>query len=358
MSASVVPKTIGKQFVKVFKESAKSLRELKKVDPRERYVLLFPSSESSYVGMGFKLLNVPAAEEVFERASDIVGKNLFKLCLNGPKSELYDSIENRHLAAFVTSHATIAKLQHERPQTIPYCKAAGGFGVGFINSLVFSESVSFENGLDLVQKQGQAMDRAAKVIPSAKVKICVLPATSKKRICLAAMEHCRRLDIPEEIAICSVTQQKYAHVMEIAGHEEAIKYLETDGLRLFNFRWIGRVKKHPQATHTYLMKPASDFLNLYLTQRIQEDPDYLREPQTCSVYSSTAGYRLRNVKAIKKDLIQYPIRSVQTEQLIHCLFARPKTLAQPNIIVLWDRSLKESLLPVNRRAHESAELFE
>uniref|UniRef100_A0A6G1SQ82 Putative malonyl-CoA-acyl carrier protein transacylase, mitochondrial n=1 Tax=Aceria tosichella TaxID=561515 RepID=A0A6G1SQ82_9ACAR len=356
MSASV-PRTIGDTAVKVFKDSAKSLRLLKKVDPRERYVLLFPSSDSAYVGMGFKLLNVPPAEKVFEHASDILKKNLIKLCLSGPKSELLNSMENRHLATFVTSHATLAKLEHERPRTIPLCKAAGGFGVGFVNSLVFGESMSFENALDLVQKQGQAMDRAAEVVPSARVKIRLLPATSKKRICLAAKEHCLSLGIPEEIGICSIAQQKHAHIVEIAGHEEAIKYLETEGERIFKFRWIRRILKTPQAFHSALMKPASDFLSVYLNQRIQEDPSYLREPQTCSVYSSTAGYRLRNVEHIKKDLVQYPCRSILTEQLIHCLFARPKTLAQPNIIVLWDKSLKECLLPVNRRAHEAAELF-
>jgi malonyl CoA-acyl carrier protein transacylase len=358
MSASVLPKTIANNSLKAFNKTAKSLRELKKVDPRERYVLLFPSSDSSYVGMGFKLLNTPPAEETFKHASDILGKNLFQLCLRGPKPELLGSVENRHLATFVTSHATIAKLKHERPHVIPHCKAAGGFGVGFVNSLVFSGSMSFENGLDLVQKQGQAMDRAAKVIPSARVKIRVLPATNVKRLCSAATEHCLNLGIPEEIAVCSVVQQRRAHVIEIAGHEEAIKYLESEGQRLFKFRRMARVLKTPQAFHTRLMQPASDFMDYYLSQRIKEDPNYLMEPQTCSVYSSTSGYRLRSTKQIKKDLTLYPIKAVLTEQLIHCLFARPRTLAQPNIIVLWDKILKQSLLPVNRLAHSSAELFE
>ena len=350
-------KNLGDNAVKVFAASTNALRKLKKVDPKERYVLLFPSSDSSHIGMGFNLLNVPPAEDVFAQASDILKKNLFKLCLEGPRSDLLDSFENRQLAAFITSHATVAKLNHERPQTIPYCKAAGGFGVGFINSLVFSGAMSFKDGLDLVQKQSQAMNRAAQVIPSARLKLRLMPATSKALVCRAAREHCLNLGVPEEIAICSVTKQNHAHVMEIAGHEEAIRYLEGDGMRLFKFRWIGRVTKTPQAFHTFLMKPASDFLNIYINQRMKEDPEYLREPQTCSVYSSTVGRRLRAVDGIKKDLILYPSRPILTEQLIHCLFARPKKLAQPNIIVLWDRFLKSSLLPVNRRAHESAELY-
>lgn len=358
MVTPVISKATGNNFIRVLKESTKSLRELKKVDPKERYVLLFPSSVSCHVGMGFQLLNIRPAEEIFEQASSVVGKNLFKLCLRGPKSELWDSMETRHLATFVTSHATIAKLEHERPHTIPFCKAAGGFGVGFVNSLVFSQAMSFENGLDLVRRQGQAMDEASKIVPSAKVKICLRPATSKRLVCQIAKEHCLGLGIPEDIAICSVTQQKYAHVLEIAGHEEAIKFLETEGVRLFKFRWISRVVKTPQAYHTNLMRPAEDFLDAYIKQRMKEDPNYLTEPKTCSVYSSTAGQRLRNVRDIAKDLKQYPTRTIQTEQLIHCLFARPKTLAQPNIIVLWDKSLKNSLLPVNRRAHAAAEVFQ
>lgn len=334
------------------------MRELKKVDPRERYVLLYPDSENAYVGMGFNLLNTQRSEEVYKNASQVVNKDLLRLCLEGPKEELLGSLESRHLAAFVTSHATIAKLASDNESVIPYCKAAGGVGVGFINSLVFSGALKFEDGLLLVQKTAQAMDRASRVVPSGKLEIRLRPATPKMKMCRAAVEHCLKLGIPQEVAVCSVTKQISPHKIEVSGHEEAIKYIETEGLRLFEFYKIRRVQRDQHAYHTELMRPAKDFLQMYIRERLKENSSYLREPETCSVYSATAGCRLRALKNIQKDLAMYPVSPVLTEQLLNCLFRRPKDLAQPNIFVLWDKRLLKTLLAVNRRAYDSANLLQ
>lgn len=356
MSANL-PRINPAIVTKIIKEGSRALRKIKKVDPRERYVLLYPDSENAYVGMGFNLLNIPRSEKVYNNASQIVNKDLLRLCLEGPKQELLGSLENRHLAAYVTSHATIAKLAHDDESVIPLCKAAGGVGVGFINSLVFSGALKFEDGLVLVQKIAQAMDRASKVVPSGKLAIRLRPATHKIKMCRAAVEHCLKLGIPKEIAVCSVTKQISPHKIEVSGHEDAIKYLETEGLRLFDFYKINRIHSDQNAYHTELMKPAKDFLELYIKEKLKENSSYLNEPETCSVYSATAGCRLRALKNIRKDLSMYPVSPVLTEQLLNCLFQRPKRLAQPNILVLWDKKLLKTLLSVNRRAYENAKLL-
>lgn len=218
--------------------------------------------------------------------------------------------------------------------------------------------MTFENGLDLVQRQGIAMDRAAKVVPSARVKVRFMPATSKKLVCSAAIDHCVKQGIPRQIAICNITNQQHAHVLEIAGHEEAIKYLETEGQRLFKFRWISRVQKTPQAFHTSLMNPARDYLRVYIDHRMKEDPNYLKEPESFSAYSSNAGFRQRSVNEIRNDLITYPVRTIKTEQLLHTIYKRPRDMPQPNTLVLWDRELLNNILAVNRLAWNSAKLFE
>lgn len=355
--AATLPRTLGPEALRVAKDSARILRELKKVDPRDRYVVLIPDSDRAHLGMGFKLLNNAPAEQVYERASDIVNKDLLKLCLDGPRSELYGSKEMSNLATFVTSHATLEKLRHEQPEKAKLCKSSGGVGVGLINSLVFGGAMTFEDGLDLARRQGQAMDRAAQIVPSARLKVRLLPATNKRRLCLAAVEHCVKMGLPEEIAVCNITKQLHAHVVEIAGHEEAIRYLETDGGRLFKFRWISRVSRTPQAFHTQLMKPAEDFLRGYIEQRLKKNPEYIKEPLSCSAHSSNSGARVRSVRQIKKDLITYPVRPVLVEQMLHLLYSRPKTVPQPNTIVLWDRNLLDTLENVNRLAREQAKLY-
>lgn len=345
------------EVIKILKDNANALRELKKIDPRDRYVLLYPDSENTYVGMGFKLLNTPA-EDVYARASDLTKKDLLRLCLDGPKSELMDSFENQQLAAFVTSHATMTKFAHEKPTAIEFCKGAGGIGVGVVNSLVFSKAMTFEDGLDLVQRRAQAMERATKIVPSAKLRLRLKPATSKWKVCQAAVAECIKQGIPQEIAVCSVAKNCYSQVIEVSGHEEAIKYLESEGNRLFEFRDIRRVRRNPHAYHTELMRPASDFLRGYIEQRMKDDPNYIRDPESCSVYSATSGERLRFSDHIVEDLYKHPISGLKVEQLLTKLFTRQKHLAQPNVLVIWDRNLMKNLSMVNRKARSSAKLLE
>lgn len=348
----------AEQFLSLLKEGSKALQKAKKVDPRARYVLLFPDDSHVHVGMGMGLLNITPAEKVYEEASEITKKNILKLCLDGPSTDLRDSYENRHLATFVTSHATISKLEHEKPDTMKLCKAAGGFGIGYVNSLVFGGALSFQDGVELVQKQAQAIDRAAQIVPSSKLRIKLSPATRKELMCKAAREHCIKLGVPSEIAICQVTKKIYPHLIEVAGHEEAIKYLEDEGQRLFNFFRIGRVKNSPYAVNTELMRPVKDYMDFYLKEKMKENPGYLREPETCSAYSSTSARRLRNPDNIKKDLSLFCVKPVLAEPLMTCMFKRPDKLAQPNILVVWDKQLRRHLEKVNRRAYMSSEMLD
>lgn len=355
MSASrLIPKFTPSNIATI-KDTNRALREIKKVDPKTRYVLLFPDSSRVHVGLGFNLLGTPA-EKVYEDASSILKKDLLRLCLEGPKSELRDSLENRHLATFVTSHAAMAKLQDEKPDVVQNCKAAGGCGVGFLNCLVFGGAMSFENGLDLVQRQARAMEAAAKIVPCVKLFVKAKPAARKIRICDAAREHCIKLGVPKEIAVCSISKFIHEQKFEIIGHEEAIKYIEAEGERLLNISYCKRIPAIDDY-NSELMTPAKEFLEGYIKQRLKADSEYLKEPLSCSAFSGTSAHRPRGVDAIIKDICNYPVKPSRIEGLLTCLFKRPKELAQPNILVLWDRSLHRCLELTNRRAFESSKLL-
>lgn len=358
MASSVIPIIKGPTGLpSLGKFAEQALKKIKKVDPRDRYVLLFPDSEAAYVGMGLNLLNCKPAEEVFEQASEKAQKNLFKLCLDGPRSDLINSVENRQIATFVTTHATLAKLQDEHPFVVERSKNVAGFGIGFMNSLVFSGAMTLEHAFEYIQYQAKAIDKINKLVPYAKVKLRLRPATSKIRVCRAAEEHCIRMRIPEELAKCSVTKQSYAHVLEIGGHEEAIRYLETDGLRLFKFHYISRIDIEKNSHHSHMMEPVRRIMESYLDKKMRDDPNFLSDPQKSSVYSSIAGRRLRVIKYIKRDLLNYPVQPVKTEQLLHCLYDRPHNLPQPNTYVLWNKRLLKDLSMVNTLAWRKAKLY-
>ena len=64
---------------------------------------LFPGQGAQTVGMGVELANtLPAAKALFDRAADILGYDLLKLCAEGPEEKLNSTVHSQP-ALFVSS---------------------------------------------------------------------------------------------------------------------------------------------------------------------------------------------------------------------------------------------------------------
>ncbi|MGD2279531.1 MAG: acyltransferase domain-containing protein, partial [Candidatus Omnitrophota bacterium] len=76
----------------------------------KKYGLLFPGQGAQAVGMGKELYEGnPAAKRVFDRANEILEKDIIKLCFEGPEEQL-QTTANSQPAIFVTSVATLSVL--------------------------------------------------------------------------------------------------------------------------------------------------------------------------------------------------------------------------------------------------------
>ncbi|MGL4593756.1 MAG: acyltransferase domain-containing protein, partial [Thermoguttaceae bacterium] len=128
--------------------------------------LLFPGQGAQFVGMGESILNdfVPA-QELFARAKSVLGYDLTKLCLTGPAEEL-DSTAMSQPAIFTLSLAYLELLKNKQPDIVEQCGATAGLSLGEYTALVFAGAISFEDGLRLVQKRGEAMQAASDATPS------------------------------------------------------------------------------------------------------------------------------------------------------------------------------------------------
>lgn len=74
--------------------------------PQQRHVFLFPGQGSQYVGMAKMLASHEKVKKLFETASDVLGYDLLRKCLSGPKSELDKTIYCQP-AVFVASLAAL-----------------------------------------------------------------------------------------------------------------------------------------------------------------------------------------------------------------------------------------------------------
>lgn len=139
-----------------------------------KIAFLFPGQGAQHVGMGKSIVErYPAARALFERANDILGYDLATLCFEGPSEEL-DSTVVSQPAIFVTSLAALEMLRADSPDIVLSCEMTAGLSLGEYTSLVFAGALTFEDGLRVVQRRGEAMQEAADAVPSGMVSTLLL----------------------------------------------------------------------------------------------------------------------------------------------------------------------------------------
>ena len=149
---------------------------------------LFPGQGAQAVGMGKALAeSLPAARQLFDRAADVLGYDLARLCFEGPAEELNSTVRSQP-ALFVTSLAAMESLRAESPDTLEACSFAAGLSLGEYTALVFAGVMEFEDTLDVVRQRGEAMQAASDQSPSGMVSILGLDREAVEAVCDAARE--------------------------------------------------------------------------------------------------------------------------------------------------------------------------
>jgi [acyl-carrier-protein] S-malonyltransferase len=139
-----------------------------------KVAFLFPGQGAQTVGMASALCqSLPAARALFDRAAAILGYDLLAVCTSGPKERL-DATDVSQPAMFVASLAALEQLKQTEPGALREAVACAGLSLGEYTALTFAGAFSFEDGLRLVQKRGQAMQAASEAKPSGMVSLLLL----------------------------------------------------------------------------------------------------------------------------------------------------------------------------------------
>ncbi len=148
-----------------------------------KIAFLFPGQGAQHVGMGKTIAEkYPAALELYHQADQILGYDLAKLCFEGPAEELDSTIISQP-AIFVTSLAALEMLRADSPDAVLSCEMVAGLSLGEYTALVFSGAMSFEEGLRVVQRRGEAMQAAADAQPSGMVSALLLEREQVEQVC-------------------------------------------------------------------------------------------------------------------------------------------------------------------------------
>ena len=138
-----------------------------------------------------------AAKQIYDKANEILGFELNKLCFEGPAEELNSTAVSQP-AIFTTSVAILEVLRTELPKEDILPCVTAGLSLGEYTALYAAGVFSFEDALVLVQKRGQAMQKAADTNGGEMVSIIGLDEDKVRLLCEEVIEGNTESDESEE----------------------------------------------------------------------------------------------------------------------------------------------------------------
>ncbi len=121
---------------------------------------VFPGQGSQKLGMANTLLDLPGARDRFELASEILGRDLWKICCGEgvPKEEIYDLNDTRNTqpALFVVESLLVDDLKRQEREA----QLIAGHSLGEIVGLFSADVLDVETALLLLKKRSELMASA------------------------------------------------------------------------------------------------------------------------------------------------------------------------------------------------------
>jgi [acyl-carrier-protein] S-malonyltransferase len=250
---------------------------------------VFPGQGAQFVGMGKDLYNSsPLAKEMFDKANDILGFRITDLMFEGTDEDLRQTKVTQP-AIFLHS-VILAKVLGDKfaPQMV------AGHSLGEFSALVTSGALSFEDGLVLVSKRAQAMQKACEKEPSTMAAILGLDDDVVEKVCA---------DIDEVVVPANYNSPGQLVISgSISGINIACERLKEAGAKRALPLKVGG------AFHSPLMEPA----RVELAQAIESTSF---NPPICPIYQNVDARPYSEPESIKQNLIAQltsPVRWTQT----------------------------------------------
>jgi [acyl-carrier-protein] S-malonyltransferase len=251
---------------------------------------VFPGQGAQFTGMGKSLYETnETARTLFDKANDILGFKITGLMFEGSAEDLKQTKVTQP-AVFLHSVIATKTLGNFQPDM------TAGHSLGEFSALVAAGALSFEDGLQLVAKRAQAMQKACELTPSTMAAILGLPDEVVEGICKEIEEVvvCANYNCPGQVVISGTIEGIEAACTKLlaAGAKRALKLV------------VGG------AFHSPLMEPA----RAELAAAIEAAP--FSRP-VCPVYQNVDAKPSVEPKAIKANLIAQltaPVRWTQCVQ--------------------------------------------
>lgn len=142
---------------------------------------VFPGQGSQVLGMGKDFADqYDIARQTFAQADELLGFSLSDICWHGPAHRLNQTV-NTQPALYLCSLAIWRVLR----QLVPECQPTwmAGHSLGEFSALTAAGALSFEDGLALVRRRGELMQKAGEENPGAMAAVLGLDVETVEALC-------------------------------------------------------------------------------------------------------------------------------------------------------------------------------
>lgn len=256
---------------------------------------VFPGQGAQFVGMGKDLYdNNAEARDLFEKANEILGFRITDLMFNGTEEDLKQTKVTQP-AIFLHSVLLAKNLGDDfKPSMV------AGHSLGEFSALVAAGALSFEEGLKLVSKRAQAMQKACEAQPSTMAAVLALPDEKVEEICnsVDGVVAPANYNCPGQVVISGTVE---------AINEACEKMKEAGAKRAL-------VLKVGGAFHSPLMQPAQEELAEAIAAAKFNTP-------VCPVYQNVDAKPHTDPEEIKANLIKQLTAPVRWTQDVQAMIA-------------------------------------
>lgn len=249
---------------------------------------VFPGQGAQFTGMGKELYdNSSEAKSLFEKANKQLGFDISEIMFNGSAEDLKQTKVTQP-AVFLHSVIAVKGIENFKPDVV------AGHSLGELSALVANGVLSFEDGLNIVSKRAQAMQKACELQDSTMAAILALEDAVVEKVCqetegvvVAANYNC-----PGQLVISG----------EVPAVNAACEALKEAGAKRALVLPVGG------AFHSPLMEPAKAELEKVILETKFNDA-------LCPIYQNVNAQAVSNPEIIQQNLIAQltaPVKWTQT----------------------------------------------